>query len=126
VSIDDYNIMLMAPMVIENLLCCELDYKMLEKHSGSLQMQGSIVVGNKQLLHEVDVTHGNTALLKITVPGYDWSNAIAIEAHPQNSSGYTEAQTHTLKLLDDKQRPLNLYAHVKYDIFFLFLLLFVF
>ena len=67
--------------------------------------QGSIKPGASIPLHVVDYAMECIALFKIYIKGFDWSNSITIEplSNPQ-----------PLKLLDEKKRPLNLFANMNY------------
>ncbi len=100
---DQYIISLFPPSVIENLLCCELDFKVLDKSTSErVQAQGIIESGSECPLHKVDFCSASVpATVKVTIAGYEWSTAVVIEPFSEPKS---------LQLLDDKRRPLILYA----------------
>lgn len=97
--------MLVPPLVIENCLSCDVDYKISDKKTDRMQAQGIITKGREAVLHEVDISSDCIAALKIGIPGFEWSNTISVE---------TSSDPQPLKLLDDKKRPLTLYAQMRH------------
>jgi hypothetical protein len=63
------SITLLPPFVIENMLACEVDFKVLDKATTRMQKQGKIDSGKDLPLHEVAFSRTSVALLKISIPG---------------------------------------------------------
>lgn len=105
---EQYTITLLSPLVIENLLCYEMKFKILDTSTteeGKSSIYGA-ASGGEESLHEVDFAERSTSI-RISVPTFSnsWSNAILIEATDEYQ---------TAELFDEKKRPLNLQVEIRY------------
>lgn len=76
---EQFIVSLLPPLKIENLLPCELEFKVIDTATTRLQQQGKIESGADFPLHEVDFSIDYTAAVRICIPGYEWSTSITVE-----------------------------------------------
>lgn len=99
---EHYVISILPPMIIENLLPCNMEFKMFDKMFGRIQIQENIETGKEIHLHEIDTT----ALMNIKVPDFEWSQSICISA---------STNIQNIRVLDEHNRPLTLHAQMNYS-----------
>lgn len=90
-------------MIIENLLLCNLEYKIFGNVLG--RAQGTVAQGMSTHIHEVDINNSEAGiLLKIFIPNYEWSNSVPIKP---------SKEWQTLKFVDQNNHILNLQVNME-------------
>lgn len=89
---------------MENLLCFDFQYKILDRVTERIQAQGSLASGSASPFHDVSYTTPCIAQLKILIPGFNptnWSTLVTIYASQASDS-------RPMQLYDNKKRSLFL------------------
>ncbi|PRP86239.1 vacuolar protein sorting-associated protein 13 family protein, partial [Planoprotostelium fungivorum] len=85
----EYVITLNAPLTLSNLTCQDLQFQIAEAGKNQSTVQGTLSPGTHEPIHFVDISsremeETNGPLIKVSIPGYDWSNLAPITHHNKN------------------------------------------